>query len=196
MVRAILEGRKTQTRRIIKGARQHFCDFNGLGNPVFTDDGVTYQEIKCPFEAGMRLWVKETACIAPVNFADPDDTCRRDADGKLRYVSYKADGHSEEAMRDYKLKWTPSLFMPRWASRITLEITEVRVERLQEIGEADAKAEGAGSKLVPDYIPPDKCGNYRFYYERIWESIHGPGSWDLNPWVFVVSFRLLEGGPQ
>ena len=177
MVRAILDGRKTQTRRPVKVQWCNSADAlmrQSQFDPAY----------KCHFGVpGDRLWVRETTCIAPKRFANPDDTCVTDCDGDKRYVSYKADGHSEDAMRDYKLKWTPSIHMPRWASRITLEITNVRVERLQEITEDDARDEG--------WHPADGQGPVE-WFEDLWNSINGPGSWDLNPYVWVIGFRRVQ----
>lgn len=80
--------------------------------------------------------------------------------------------------------------MPRWASRITLEITEVRVQRLQEISEEDARAEGV---QMPDGTPtPPDWWSYRQEFSHLWESINGPGSWDANPWLWCISFRRTD----
>ena len=98
-------------------------------------------------------------------------------------------------------KWTPSLHMPRWASRILLEITGVRVERLNAISEEDATAEGvppAGS-LLPDYpgtflTPKGDFATAKVAFQRLWESIYGEESWKANGWVWVISFKRVEGG--
>jgi hypothetical protein len=193
MVRAILDGRKTQTRRVVK-LRHDSC-----GDPIMPND----PRMPCPYgQPGDRLWVRETTCIAPKRWATPDDTCVKDYDGDLRYVSYKADGHSEDAMRDYKLKWTPSIHVPRWASRLTLEVTSVRVERLQDISAADAVAEGIpvakGTGMIEGedcYLMTTNSGYMRgragaiAAYENLWESINGPGSWNANAWVWVIEFK-------
>jgi hypothetical protein len=161
MVRAILEGRKTITRRVLK-----LQDYDG-GNCYETRDGILRDILSlCPYGIpGDRLWVRET-------WADP---C-----GK-RIPVYRAD----EATAYQNVKWRPSIFMPRWASRITLEITRVRVERLQDITEKDAISEGV---LSSDY---DKT--YRYAFSVLWDSINGPKyPWSDNPWVWVIDLRYSD----
>lgn len=176
MVRAILAGTKTQTRRVVKPqpawvAEPHI--------PFRTMDANPRGIIKCPYgQPGGRLWVKETHITKPSG------------------TIYRADFDDVEAAGQGGLYggWRPSIFCRRIDSRITLEITGVRVERLNEISEEDARAEGADSRLVSDYIPKERCGDYRFYFEKLWESINGAESWKANPWCWVISFRKLEGG--
>ena len=172
MVRAILSGAKTQTRRIVKNA--HMMSVDGELVPIAAF---------CPYgQPGGRLWVRETfACV-----------CTQE----MRYVEYKADrsladfdGYDNPAGG----RWRPSIHMPRWASRITLEITDVRVERLQDISEADAVAEGARPTLAPlDTVRLGAAGTAKEGFRQIWESINGPGSWDANPWVWAIEFKKLE----
>jgi len=167
MVRAILDGRKTQTRRLVKpqppsNADLCLCKAKACG-------GNRKWHLPCPYgQPGDRLWVRET-----IHVMQPRH------DGDTGGVLYRADGHA-----DWIGKWTPSILMPRWASRITLEIEEVRVERLNEISEEDAKAEGCD---------PDDDPNSSYYAEfrDIWQSINSPGSWAENPFVWVVTFRVL-----
>ena len=83
------------------------------------------------------------------------------------------------------LRCRQSIFMPRWASRILLEVTDIRVERLQDISETDARAEGIAKNQCPDW-------HALMDYQVLWESIHGPGSWDANPWVWVIGFRRVQ----
>jgi hypothetical protein len=169
MMRAILEGRKTQTRRAVNTKRYSCIDWGyaSVGDRCHSLAAHAYGK------PGDRLWVRETFALVPatayrcstgvqqtLNPGDPD-TC----------AVYR-----EGWERSKPGSWRPSIFMPRWASRITLEITGVRVERLQQISDADALAEGCSLASV---------------YARLWESIHGPGSWDANPWVWVVEFRWL-----
>lgn len=203
MVRAILANTKTQTRRVVKwrGLEPGLnLGFSGLrveclgSNWVLTIPTRTSWENRsspmlCPYghpgdRGGNHLWVRET-WAAPHAF---DHLPPRLIPAGARF-HYRA---TEDAGG---LRWRPSIFMPRWASRILLEVTEVHVERLQSISEADAKAEGA-----PDYeegidAPPlDKTcvWSYRSSYLRVWETINGPESWDANPWVWAVSFRNVS----
>ena len=150
MVRAILEGCKTQTRREIKN--------NPLLNAGFTDEFILLpgnaSAFVCPFGVvGDRLWVKET-------FEDDEGG------------------------------WRPSIFMPRWASRITLEITDVRVQRLQEITEEDARAEGYHPKIndsLPDWTAKES-------FKILWDSLNAKRGldWDKNPWVWALSFKRVD----
>jgi hypothetical protein len=169
MVRAILEGRKTQTRRVLKiqPRSDHEILYADMDTP----------EWRCPYgEKGERLWVKETfAVMSKAAFE-----ARRPAPYSLRY---KADPDTSAI-----LHFRPSIFMPRWASRITLEITDVRVQRLKEISKEDAYAEG-----IPTDTESIRRNNYNEIkaYREIWESINGTGSWDLNPWVWAITFKKL-----
>ena len=189
MVRALLAGTKTQTRRAMKPQPTEFVGGPGVtlqdGSPaplIPLDDSVEPygREIACPYgKPGDRLWVRETW---------------HDASSSLHSCAlYRADGidlHWD--------KWTPSIHMPRWASRITLEITSVRVERLQEISIEDAKAEGAWGpddsivQKVADYFGTDIfSANPRKAFQMLWESINGPDSWAANPWVWAIEFRRV-----
>lgn len=194
MVRAILDGSKTQTRRIIKnqnliGAPPHGFhayeveDSDGNRFWGFSSDD---DDWKCPFgKPGDRLWVREKWNAMPVG-----------EDGEAGYpyftipkekpcgacIAYAADGEDGP--------FRPSIHMPRWASRITLEIVSVRVERLQEISNNDAISEGIVCVWRGDNGPHefDQVPHFRF----LWESINGKGSWDKNPWVWVIGFRRIE----
>ncbi|MEP9925866.1 hypothetical protein ABLU65_00405 [Klebsiella sp. GG_Kp156] len=228
MVRAILDGRKTQTRREVKLnldiarlattydwatslAANHYQDLTeeqiqqkaeslrGVIHPVILGNGQMVSII-CPHgKPGDRIWVRETFC--PV-----DDTQY----GGEKWVDYRATPRYEashpagwdSAPNDAEaLKWRPSIHMPRWASRILLEITDVRVERLNAISEEDATAEGvppAGS-LLPDYpgtflTPKGDFATAKVAFQRLWESIYGEESWKANSWVWVISFKRIEGG--
>lgn len=174
MVLAIIEGRKNQTRRACKGQRE-------LSNIH------DFQLDRCPYgKTGDRLWVRESGWEEPCQFG----------------YAYDADGISGSDAKHYKLsgwKRRPSIFMPRWASRILLKITDVQVERLQDISEADAVAEGVEKhKDEPewwrDYYngPENLCPFAVHSYATLWESINGKGSWDANPWVWVISFRMIR----
>jgi hypothetical protein len=181
MVRALVEGRKTQTRRIVKlqTAPTEKRRNAGTGAEALT---------LCPYgRPGDRLWVKETW------------KCTVDSD--WIHVSYRADGATRKINRTdlndrqnaMALVWGsktqekfPALFMPRWASRITLEIVSVRRERLQEVTEQDAVAEG----WLPDRSPFAYSKAYNWYRD-LWDSINGLGSWNTDPWVWRVEFKKI-----
>ena len=215
MVRAILDGRKTQTRRVVKTCRQ-FAEWdsspegaydvamadNGSGAHflVAGDHGYT-NLVPCPYgQPGDRLWVREEFNIGRAlhnceGVADdeelwigrmPKDDPRKQAFMSAWQICYAADGC------DGKMR--PSIHMPRWASRLTLEITGARVERLQAISEADAIAEGVtavSSGGVTLFATTGVNCSAKDAYAALWESINGPGSWDANPWVWVVEFRRV-----
>ena len=186
MVRAILSGTKTQTRRAVKPQPTHF---NPVGVPRRArPDAPSSDVIRCPYgQPGDRLWVRETFC----------DDWHMDRG----VVEYRADGELDSDMFDAGCTWRPSIHMPRWASRITLEVTDVRVERLQEISEADAIAEG----VHPDdaCLPDDDTSAFSRIgpvcnasfpvarYAALWESINGIGAWEKNPLVWVIEFRRV-----
>lgn len=184
MVRALLAGTKTQTRRIAKPVRHP-----DLGNVYAPGALVLEHEPQhvidrcCPYgRPGDRLWVRETH-----NTHGGLATYRADGD-------WIADYHREEPQQP-RLRWVPAIHMPRTASRITLEITGTRVERLQDISEEDAKAEGApGYEEGLDAPPPDGDHewSYRASFQRLWEQINGPGAWAKNPWVWVVEFERAQ----
>jgi hypothetical protein len=222
MVRAILEGRKTQTRRIMKPQpvwHRNFWMYDG--EPFLSDDTMqshllhnVYGVKGSPYgavyadDSADHLWVRETwADVRGMGF-----------DEFPMGVSYRADcaNASLDVAKSYGVKWKPSIFMPRWASRITLEITDVRVERLQDITETDAIAEGIEAEKLSGFSGYWK--NYEFTtshprrgeeitdekhrtvgyknpiasYASLWRSINGAESWDANPWVWVVEFKHLH----
>lgn len=211
MVRALLDGSKTQTRRVVKPQPER-CELggfittdkqgrrwaHGLGsNEAGTRRNFLY---RCPYgKPGDRLWVRET-------YADAG--CR---------LTYRAD--ADDGAHCQVKKWTPAIHMFRADSRILLEIISVRVERLQDISEADADAEGCerldSEREVADWALCDRCGGTRLHralgpnggviedvdcvecdtyvkrYKHLSESINGAGSWDANPWVWVVEFKRV-----
>lgn len=196
MVRALLDGRKTQTRRICKSqpySNGHGWDGNDIichndylppsamlmdagGKAMYTTSNFEGWESECPYgQPGDQLWVRETH--RPII----GQTCG------LIAVDYKADPQEKwERMRDQggKSKWTPSIHMKREYSRIQLEIVSVRVELLNDCSEADAKAEG---------VDPATCVHeYYDGYSKLWESINGAGSWAANPWVWVIEFKRVN----
>lgn len=207
MVRAILSGTKTQTRRVVKPqpdndpALHHpiapYHNGRGGWNWVLAATGHgTGDPFPCPYGApGDRLWVRETWAygIHALN--------ARNAEREGPWV-YGADSAAEQGrLCD---RWRPSIHMRREASRLVLEITGVRVERLQDISEADAQAEGIFPHvrggwhwLKHDSSNPDDWNQFGYKtaalaFQALWESINGPESWVANPWVWVVEFRCLE----
>lgn len=171
MVRAILAGQKTQTRREAKG----LIGFTAIGQPVTVSrDGFPCEYI-CPYgKPGDRLWVREAWAAPHAHDHLVPRWIPRDA--RIHYAATEDRGG---------LIWRSPIFMPRWASRITLEITGIRVERLQDISAVDCWAEGIGHS--PDVDP-------RHEYTELWESLNGAGSWAANPWVWALAFRRVEGG--
>lgn len=157
MVQAILEGRKTMTRRVVKYKphKDHiYCDGNGIAQ-------------KCPYgSVGDRLWVRETWAYRQWNHDR---------------VYYKADNNLADINREDE-KWRPSIFMPRKLSRITLEITNIRVERLQEITESDAISEG---------IIHNSMNDPKIEFQWLWQSINGIESWEANPFIWVIEFKRV-----
>ncbi|WP_444934942.1 hypothetical protein [Microbulbifer sp. JTAC008] len=203
MVRAILDGRKTQTRRLIKpqpfnGAsdEEAIKQIGGLPPRLSLHQVINqawrsgYADIPCPLgKPSDRLWVRETHHLSHQN-----------------KVTYRADYpfnpfNEDECGEDCSMvgeKWRPSIYMPRWASRICLEITNVRIERIQDINGDDANAEGIQSwidsfKARPTYHQNSNLGGYPVTaFSRMWKSIYGDHSWDQNPWVWVIEFRRVE----
>lgn len=186
MVRALLAGAKTQTRRIVKPqpdvkhwqGLQRMSPKDGKARfrivaPDFPDD--ERDDILCPYgQPGDRLWVRETwQCIAGTKQAA--SIVRQPVPPVRGWIEYAATPSEEPPPR-----WRPSIHMPRWASRILLELTGVRVERLRDITPDDCRAEGG-----PYDSPLDQLA----WYRDLWESINGHGSWLANPWVWCLSFR-------
>lgn len=215
MVRAILEGRKTQTRRQMKpqpygvGRNEWRWDrVGGNGKDWWSTTGGPFDmnvakfcEMFCPHRPGDRLWVRETW------FADPPN------DGSWAYTQWSGCSNSKLsdipechqspgscifratwAGQDDALRWRPSIHMPRWASRITLPLVSVRVERLQDISCADAMAEGISATANQFSIDCDTEDPRRMFV-ALWTSIHGPESRDANPWVWVLEWSKAEVRP-
>lgn len=176
MVRAILDGRKTQTRRVIKGWQPD-------GETVMHFNYGKAESLRCPYgQPGDRLWVRETLWQHN-NFGFPlGESPQLQSGIGERVWSYAADIIDA----DSKTGTVPSIRMPRWASRITLEIRGVRVERLQDISEEDALAEGMSRwhKTRQGSVPRNARDNFKL----LWDSINGVGAWDKNEWVWVISF--------
>ncbi|HDU2486565.1 TPA: hypothetical protein RE208_002667 [Klebsiella pneumoniae] len=213
MVRATLDGRKTQTRRPIKWKQTRFTEIgereDGSKWP-WSEDAEHACDFwhPCPFGAvGDRIWVRET-WQAIHDYCDENghvDERRYARSIPRRRGNYWHPVYEEawgnESREDREFPWRPSIHMPRWASRILLEITDVRVERLNTISEKDAAAEGvppAGS-LLPDYpgtflTPKGDFAPAKVAFQRLWESIYGEESWKANGWVWVIEFKRVEGG--
>ena len=158
MVSAILDGRKTQTRRIVKP------------QPI-----ASRNLVHLPYRVGQRLWVRES--------------CRPRQTGTVYYRADSYDYHYDEIRAGGTVpQWRPSIHMPRWASRITLEIVAVRVERLQEITEDDAKAEGCQPITHEDGAVD--CGTRKTMFAKLWDEINAKRApWASNPFVFVIEFK-------
>lgn len=185
MVSAVLDGRKTQTRRVI----QHEFTSNH-NSPWLRTDGlwqwqtgkVNYEDdaIRCPYgKAEDRLWVKETFGIPEAPYQE-----------KVKeLVAYRAD--QSATLRELnKHFWRSARFMPRWASRLVLEVVRVRVERIQQISNGDANAEGRGIGWGE--------GCFHRSFRGLWDSINAKRGfgWDANPWVWVIEFRRIESAEQ
>lgn len=223
MVRAILDGRKTQTRRIVKLPAFHEWGDGFDGQIMYSKDekfgGFSVDELSCPIgRISDHLWVRETwglnepsPCMYdPIDDRDlPESSYIMASGGQdvLAYwknrVVYRSSIKGNHTDREVK-KWRPSIHMPRWASRIQLEITGVRVERLNDISSEDSIAEG-----IERVGGATSCCPWRNYrkghtgemdmhcsaparsYMTLWESINGAGSWNANPWVWVIEFRMV-----
>lgn len=180
-------GTKTQTRRICKP------------QPLADARRGIMELLTCPYgKPGDRLWVRESGWMPPPISIR---MLREGADTWPKFI-YNADGDDRNWCKEYKWKSTPSIHMPRWACRTVLELTAVCVERLQEISEADAIAEGIeyhnGMGIGRSGYRHSRDHGFvyltaREAYSALWESINGKGSWALNPWVRVLIFKRLEG---
>ena len=198
MVRAILAGTKTQTRRLVNQEAPDdadgccWIDIEGVHQFAWVigedqDIHPSAAQFRCPYgQPGDRLWVRETHAPQADCWGAWERWSRGDG-GVGPIIHYKAS--DEQAWVD---RWRPSIHMPRWASRITLEVTAVRVERLKDISAADCLAEGIDLHPSHHEKPRDSLYGPVQTYRDLWESINGPGSWYANPWVWVVEFKKLE----
>lgn len=180
MVRALLDGRKTQTRRVLKDQP------GDLDRPGMFDDGEWYvtssrgdhqTSLAVRFRVGDRLWVRETWADT---LSDPNEAV------------YRADGERPHSL----LLWQPSIHMPRWASRLTLTVTDVRVQRLQDISAKDSLAEGVECETCRA-MSRSACQGLGCFaslaaFRAVWEQINGAGSWDANPWVIALTFTVEQ----
>jgi hypothetical protein len=217
MVRAILNGEKTVTRRLMKpqptpsnmGGHSWPCPIHQtmlhVEQELQNGEGIWggLADSACPHGApGDRLWVRETFATLSAGQYEPVKPAYGYGQ-EVRFAATDPLADCDVGVRGYP--WRPSIHMPRWASRILLEITAVRVERLQDISDDQARAEGlrwhslykqwGGVESHPASRP--ECPQWRWYEEpitafrKLWESINGAGSWDANPWVWVVEFKRI-----
>ncbi|GAA5557173.1 hypothetical protein Asch01_01891 [Acinetobacter schindleri] len=221
MVQAILDGRKTQTRRIMRRQpdaveRFHHGEstkdtnadhailrcysdpkgFKGCNSGWLAS--ATYKTPFSEFNVGDRLWVRETFCYGCIDEWDaehPDD--RRlfvdQYDGR-KQSSIPKQWCLENNVEIEDVIWKPSIHMPRSASRLLLEITKIRVEQIQDITKEDAKAEGFDYSTTPSAIEMGYSIGARTNFRHTWEGIYGTESWDQNPWVWVIEFKVVQGG--
>ncbi len=205
MVRALLDGRKTQTRRVIKdrGDLPEFCagrhdDKNDPSNYGWEDcergEWITLDQFHSynfvPIAVGDRLWVREAHSLHNAHGTDRDDDRRWGPWGGLptalspdkEMIAYYREGFDRCGFSS----WRPSIHMPRWASRLTLIVTDVRVQRLQDISRGDAMAEGCPFANMA--AGPNPCD----WFADLWGEINGPEAWDANPWVAAYSFRVIR----
>lgn len=214
MIRALIDGRKTQTRRTFTSLRgrqcRHISEFGRSDTPGydwhFRDDGMRWHDLRhaellprLKYRTGDRLYVREHwRCEARYDDSKPSGL----KDGIPIY--YVADPDPRDSEPGCAGRFRQGMHMPRWASRLTLTVTDVRVERLQDISEADAVEEGIECYGGMD---PDCCGYLNYAnnssdgywlppvesYASLWNAINGPGAWDANPWVMAVSFSVHHG---
>lgn len=185
MVRAILDGRKTQTRRVVKADLPDNPTYKSNQRWGLVDGDFYFCGARCPYgQPGDRLWVRECHSYSVINYPS-----------EVWYWAHGNPGYGD---------WTkprPSIHMPRWASRILLEVTAVRVERLNDISEADAIAEGIRVLPLQDANDPgawwesepgqNQGRSPSHSFKKLWNEINGPGSWDLNPWIWVIEFKRI-----
>jgi hypothetical protein len=219
MVQAILEGRKTMTRRTLKDipteglvydssekSRRVHGPYHGFNQTNFSTPNCFSEYFKCPYgQAGDILWVKE-AYFAFGHWEQEGTTKKGKDKWNFVYDSQKVVFNEDEIDSGFyfESKYTGynhleprwfkrnSLFMPLWASRIQLEITKVRCERLLDITEEDAKNEGVTLDGPVSYIPACQKSPYVYHFAYLWDTINGYGSFEKNPWVWVIEFRRVK----
>ncbi len=221
MVRAILDGRKTQTRRPVKFPvhdKNLGCEL--AGNELAGELSAGNYLNSAFGKPGDRIWVRETFQGPLFDYDLMDSYCKDPTPfEKPEFCVYKADGvpapEFYDADDELHCCWRPSIHMPRWASRILLEIIDVRTERLNAISEEDAQREGVHTEVwdqtvvarnyaasdeffqfwsddMPHYVEMNQL--YRSSFRSLWESIYGAENWQANPWVWVIEFKRVEGG--
>jgi hypothetical protein len=199
MVRALLDGRKTQTRRIVRDAPNEpgwHCDLRDGKRWFVYEHGAPSFPARVPYVVGDRLYVKETwGCHWATDNQKPSEI-----DATAWSVRYFADDYTRPATKDGTVadleqvkRKRPSMFMPRWASRLTLTVTDVRVERLQDISAEDAKAEGLRWE-APTYGVDGLAATWnadpRAAFAGLWNTVNGDDAWDANPWVVALTFTV------
>jgi hypothetical protein len=209
MVKAILEDRKTQTRRVLK---KQPIDILPMKVPnmwviLETRDPSHGGVIGCRYgRIGDHLWVRETWRCEEL--ASGQDGVRFAADNsfhKIENTVAASDAWLESYLSDKPDKWRPSIFMPRWASRISLEVVNIRVERVQQISREDAKAEGMSHvwdwnkdryKKHPEHFTRGVLNPYVANYSVLWDELNAKRGfgWDVDPWVWVIEFKRLQDG--
>jgi len=216
MVRAILAGQKVQTRRVAKSVMA----VHTRTGEALADIDSAGPRVPCPFgQPGDRIWVRETwQHVHPIQVADGRYSQRGYAGipgpPPVGYRTiYRADGEypaiyslggepwpyrslqpfERNGMQAFvdEPRWTPSIHMPRWACRLVLEITAVRVERLQAISEADAVAEGLSQTESGSWLP-GPCEHPEWAFHQLWAQVYGEPSWEANPWVWVIEFNKIN----
>jgi len=199
-VRAIIGGRKTQTRRVIKPQPPKGGRVSWLSKDTETKMALDWawwdaldrigKCVNCPYgQPGDLLWLRETwATTGNFDNYKPSELPLSHFSAESHLV-YRATAKNSEPY----YKWRPSIYMPRWASRITLRVTDVRVERVQEISQEDARAEGCEPWHPKSNIPFRPEGSYRNAFHKLWDEINAERgySWSSNPWVWVVDFQVL-----
>ncbi|ASP90756.1 hypothetical protein [Sinorhizobium meliloti] len=191
MVRALLAGRKTQTRRLCKDQpppgvtiiRKTIRPFGGEPYHAFerrTKFGNFGGEVPVKISRGDRLWVRET--WQGLSFGDCQPT--KSSLCEVRYAATDPCADLDGEARGYP--WRPSIFMPRWASRLTLIVTDVRLERLQDISIGDALAEGWPGAVEANKMPATK------WYRHLWDEINSAGAWHANPWIAAYTFTVIK----
>lgn len=218
MIRALLreaerpDTGKTQTRRLFKlQPVATDCVFRDRGGSWYVTDSRCewISELRIPHAPGDRLYVREAHALLPASayrMSDGVDQVVNPADRDQACVFRQGFDRSSGGIR-----WRPSIHMPRWASRLTLTVTDVRVQRLQDISDADARAEGvsmiledgpadawfSGLRQTCDFTDGDMCGwhhnNAVAAYRDLWNSLHGPDAWGANQWVAAISFTVRKG---
>ncbi|AYO66730.1 morphogenetic protein [Klebsiella pneumoniae] len=205
MVQALLDGRKTQTRRPVKFPvhdKNLGCEL--AGNELAGELSAGNYLNSAFGKPGDRIWVRETFQVPLFNYEQMDEYLEDSSKfEKPEFCQYAADGghrpEYQDADDNLRHGWRPSIHMPRWASRILLEITGVRVERLNSIHDVDAMREGIQNLTTCSHsdfgIPGVVNAQHPVRaFQLLWESIYGADSWRANPWVWVIEFKRVEGG--